>query len=218
MPKKIIFSDDLHAFYLKILPFLGKGSSSEGGGGHKIEDDAGTELTQRDTLQFGDGFSTSDDSTNEKTVVEPTVMSASDMDDVVTPLPSVRSGYHRYSTDEKVVGEWIDGSPVYEKTFIIQPFTHPTVSATHSSVFELMPNNGQKIISAFGYLNKSQGSRGLQIPSASLSGLTTPEVYHAVDVSVDETRIKLVYQRNDDASISFDLTSYVTLQYVKATT
>lgn len=37
------------------------------------------------------------------------VMTESDMDDVVTPLPSTQKGYHKYSTEEQVVGEWIDG-------------------------------------------------------------------------------------------------------------
>ena len=39
-------------------------------GGHTIENASGTALTQRDTLQFKGGLSVSDDSTNEKTVVE----------------------------------------------------------------------------------------------------------------------------------------------------
>jgi len=45
-----------------------------GGGGHVIQDANGTDLAQRDTLQFGGYLQTTDDSTNEKTVVsdEPT--------------------------------------------------------------------------------------------------------------------------------------------------
>lgn len=65
-------------------------SSGGGGGGHTIEDSEGTDLTQRDTLQFGTGFNATDDSENEKTVVEADVMQSGDMDDVLTPLPSVR--------------------------------------------------------------------------------------------------------------------------------
>ena len=42
-------------------------------------------------------------------------MPSADMSDVVTPLPSVPARYHRYSTTEQIVGEWIDGKPVYEK-------------------------------------------------------------------------------------------------------
>lgn len=98
-----------------------------GGGGHEIEDDSGTALTQRETMQFGDGFNVSDDSTNEKTVVEPNLMTSADMDDVVTPLPGTFARYHKYSTTEQVVGEWVDGSLLYERTFI-------GVSPTESSI------------------------------------------------------------------------------------
>lgn len=104
---------------------LGKWRERESGGGHTIEDSEGTSLTQRDTMQFGDGFNATDDSENEKTVVEPNFMTTADMDDVVTPLPSVRSGYHKYSTEEQIVGEWIDGRPIYEKVYI---GTTPTVT------------------------------------------------------------------------------------------
>lgn len=92
-------------------------NESSGGGGHTIEDSEGTSLTQRDTLQFENGFNASDDSENEKTVVEPNLMTAADMDDVVTPLPSVQSRYQKYSTEEQIVGQWIDGKPIYQKTF-----------------------------------------------------------------------------------------------------
>lgn len=60
------------------------------GGGHTIENAEGTDLTQRDTLQFGEGFKAEDDSTNQKTVITPDVMQSGDMSDVITPLPSVR--------------------------------------------------------------------------------------------------------------------------------
>lgn len=90
-----------------------------GGGGHTIEDAEGTDLTQRDTMQFGTGFNATDDSENEKTVVEADVMQSGDMDDIVTPLPSIapkKEGI-KYSTTEQVVGEWINGKPLYERTF-----------------------------------------------------------------------------------------------------
>ena len=38
-------------------------------------------------------------------------------DDVINALPSGPSSEHHYSTTEQVVGTWIDGTPVYEKTF-----------------------------------------------------------------------------------------------------
>ena len=111
------------------IPKGDPGESS--GGGHTIENASGTDLTQRDILQFVSGFNTTDDSTHEKTVVAPDAMQSTDMADVITPLPSARSPYHKYSTTEQVVGEWIDGKPIYERTIID---TLPTV--TTAGTFE----------------------------------------------------------------------------------
>jgi len=39
-----------------------------------------------------------------------------DIEEILTPLPSVMSRRFKYSTEEQIVGEWIDGKPVYQKT------------------------------------------------------------------------------------------------------
>lgn len=39
-------------------------------------------------------------------------------DDVINALPSGPSSEHHYSTTEQIIGTWIDGTPVYEKTFV----------------------------------------------------------------------------------------------------
>lgn len=85
-PNTPVSQQDLQDFYHKILPYMG--GSSEGGGGHTIEDAEGTDLTQRNTLQFGEGLSATDDSTNEKTVVDIDPMPAEDMDEVIDGLPT----------------------------------------------------------------------------------------------------------------------------------
>lgn len=36
---------------------------------------------------------------------------------LITPLPGTPTKYHKYSTEEQVVGEWIDGKPIYQRTF-----------------------------------------------------------------------------------------------------
>ena len=65
-------------------------------------------------------------------------MDDSDMDDVVTPLPSTQRGYHKYSTEEQVVGEWIDGKKIYEKTIEI---ANPTNGAILVSNAETLVNS-----------------------------------------------------------------------------
>lgn len=37
-----------------------------------------------------------------------------DIADVITPLPTTRSRYPKYSEEEQIVGEWIDGKPIYQ--------------------------------------------------------------------------------------------------------
>ena len=66
-------------------PTLGKWREFEGGGGggHTIEDADGTTLAQRDTLKFGEEFAVSDDSTNEKTIVNLDPMPEADIDDIL---------------------------------------------------------------------------------------------------------------------------------------
>lgn len=102
------------------------GQGGSGGGGHTIEDVDGTDLTQRDTLQFGEGLLAEDDSTNEKTVVALDPMPSEDIDEVVDIYPqagelvSIVNAFNRgdiYSTDEKMIGQWIDGKPLYQRTF-----------------------------------------------------------------------------------------------------
>jgi len=94
-----------------------EGSGS--GGGHTIEDD-GTELTQRDTLNFV-GFDCEDDDTEEKTQVAAHELTAAEMAEIISPLPYMdfsnpSAEAFVFSTNERVIGQWIDGKPLYQKT------------------------------------------------------------------------------------------------------
>lgn len=46
-------------------------------------------------------------------------MPSGDMGEIVNPKPVTAKGGHRYSTEEQIVGTWIDGSTLYEKTVIV---------------------------------------------------------------------------------------------------
>lgn len=98
-----------------------------GGGGHEIDDSEGVSLTQRDTLQFGEGLLAEDDSVNEKTIVLPDAASAEDISEIVSPLPGGAVRRIKYSTEEQIIGEWIDGKPLYQKTVVIE---NPSVNWT----------------------------------------------------------------------------------------
>ena len=75
----------------------------------------------------------------------PTPMPSTDMSEVVTPLPSVMSRRFKYSTEEQVVGEWIDGKPVYQCA--VNNETATTISASSWIAIPNAPSNVDCIIS-----------------------------------------------------------------------
>lgn len=109
-----------------IIQTFPKGS----GGGHVVLDTNGTAVDQEKKLQFT-GLDVSDDSTNEKTEVKAVGLNADSLDDIIQSASvqgnAVAGNGLVYSTTEQIVGKWIDGKPVYQKTFI------GTTSATTSS-------------------------------------------------------------------------------------
>ena len=63
----------------------------------------------------------------------------------------VGGGTHQYSTEEQVVGKWIDGSPVYEKTFVINNPSTDNNTITHNI------SNLDMLISVSGFAKRADG-------------------------------------------------------------
>lgn len=112
-PNTPISQQDLQDFYHKLLPYMSGGESYTAGDGIEISND----VISTDNLQSGD------------------------MDDIVTPIPSIPARVpHKYSTTEQIVGEWIDGSPVYERTI-----TKASLSVGDNRIDYSIPNFGRFI-------------------------------------------------------------------------
>ena len=77
--------------------------------------DNGTAVTDRDTINFTD-FDISDDSTNAETDIKAHRLTAGELAEICSTLPGAPTQYPKYSTTEQVVGEWIDGKPLYQRT------------------------------------------------------------------------------------------------------
>lgn len=103
------------------------------------------------------------------------------------------SEWHEYSTEEKVVGKWIDGKPLYEKTwdfgsdvaFASQSWTNTTIKVSDYNIKNIIGvtgiNNGGTV---FGYVSANR----------------------------DQTYVQIYQTRNVGISLR-----YVTLQYTKTT-
>lgn len=59
----------------------------------------------------------------------------------------ISGGLHKYSTEEQIVGKWIDGKPIYEKTYIL----NNTTLSTGNNIFDTIEN--VKIINSNGRIN-----------------------------------------------------------------
>ena len=156
--------------------------------------DNGTAVTDRDTLNFTD-FDISDDSTNEETDIKAHRLTAGELAEICSTLPGAPTQYPKYSTTEQVVGEWIDGKPIYQKTIDFGALPNNTTKSVAHSI-----NNFGTLIQLWG--NTETGGYQLVIPDA--------DPY--VTISANTTNIYAKTTSNLSAS-----NAYITLQYTKTT-
>ena len=76
-----------------------------------------------------------------------------------------------YSTDEKMIGQWIDGKPVYQKTFGPKSITGSNNRTWHT-IEDLSSYNVDQVVSAEGFYIDSVGvTKLLNAPDSSESGI-----------------------------------------------
>lgn len=106
------------------------GGGGGGSGGHTIVDDSGTALTQRTNLQFNGAYSednSTDDTTEVNVVREMTKAEFDELTEAektglinITDITGGNDDRFQpviYSTEEREIGVWEDGKPLYEKTY-----------------------------------------------------------------------------------------------------
>ena len=137
-------------------------------------------------------------------------MPAEDMSEIVTPLPSVMSRRMKYSTDEQIVGEWIDGKPLYQKVI---KGVMPTVTTDGTLVRSFVStdiSNTDFRIPVNGFIEYSDASISLSMISNGNLGDAGTLVRWAFD-SYNRIRI-------DSSIVAYsDLDVYFIVQYTKTT-
>ena len=159
------------------------------------------------------------------------IMSSSDMDDVVTPLPTPTASGQRpfsFSTQEQVIGQWIDGRPLYQRS-LTGTFPPVPSGATKIRIQHEIPK-GIEITGMFGIfkwedLNPSgqyYGNYGwAPIPwshttMVQRSGYYYPESFVSCWTQYSASEDKNYFEMD---TTGFDNKPYVaTLQYVKPLT
>lgn len=88
----------------------------------------------------GSSYTAGDGIVIENDVISVDEMASADMSEIIDPLPSVGARLPRYSTEEQIVGYWIDGKPIYQKT----------ISKTNPVNGDTLLSNVANLISATG--------------------------------------------------------------------
>ena len=171
---------------------------------HIILDNDGTAMAEEPNLQFK-GLNVTDNSTDEVTEVESVGLNQDSMDDVLNASISgnqVASNGMVYSTEEQVVGKWIDGKPIYQKTIYVGKLGNNTeISGAHNI------SNLDKIVHVTGVM--ISGSTGFGYPLPYASGNTAYSVY----INTTATNVSVGTANNGWTNLD----AYVTLQYTKTT-
>lgn len=187
------------------------GNAGGSGGGHVIEDE-GVALTQRDTLNFVD-FDLEDDDTNEKTVVQSHELTQEEFEEIFSSgLPGAVTGFdlsnttceaNIHSLDERIIGQWIDGKPLYQKTI----------------EFGALPNNAIKSVAHnISGMDKIIDIKGLTIHPTNhyyipLNDVSTTSQSNQIRVWADSTNVNIITGMN---GTNYSQT-YITLRYTKTT-
>lgn len=215
---------DFRASYNGNMDIIDQNLGGGGGGGHTIIDENDQTMTQRTGLQFTGNVEVTDDSVNDKTVVDmpyevvhltqaqyDALPNTKLTDGKIYCITDVYSGGSDkliglgdcYSTMEKVVGCWTDGKPLYQKTIN----------------FGALPNNTSKSvahnISDLGYVANikcvaENPVSHIYLPIPFSHRLT---IGNQIQLEVSSTDVS-IYTALDRTSFS---NCYVTLQYTKTT-
>jgi len=163
---------------------LGKWREFESGGG-------GTTYTS------GDGITISED------VISTNNASSEDMAEIINPLPSSMNRLMKYSTSEQVVGEWINGKKVYQKTFNI---SSPSSKNDYVTIADLTSLNIETVC-YFDAIIKIGSNMYKKLSNYNSTGSN-----NISSVWVSGTNLRCCVISDEEKS----QTLYVTLQYTKS--
>lgn len=189
--------------------------SGGAGGGHTILDTDGQAVAQESKLQFN-GLSVTDDSTNGVTEVEGKGLNQDSLDDIAgaqTLVPAVIIGdTNNYSTTEKVVGKWIDGKPLYQRTFTLLNYEDNDLTRHHITIADLSSLNINDVVDICGFLR----CQTMNLPISACVNMTEA-MYYYVQVSNTELLVLTCQKCWWSKSIDSPVNVYATIRYTKTT-
>ena len=111
----------------------------------------------------------------------------------------------KYSTDEQKVGTWVDGKPIYKKTFSFNELQ----SDGNEHFYDLGIANIKSVTNLYGTYQFSQ--EDIYVPINFYNFLTKEGTYMFVS-NISSTGCRITYNRNLSSTLI-----YITVEYTKTT-
>lgn len=132
-------------------------------------------------------------------------MPSTDMSEIVNPLPGCTPRWMKYSTEEQVIGQWIDGKPIYQKTYLV------TIPTRGNQTAIVVDATFDRIVNSEISANKVSGNDRWRFGSSASYNVKANDIGVYVDGNT-------VYIGNNSSTDSYGGgDAYVTLQYTKTT-
>lgn len=134
---------------------------------------------------------------------------------IISSLKQVLNGqnYIKYSTDEQVVGEWIDGKPIYQKTLDLINVTN-----TGRTPIDISSLNYETMLSMRGTIRYHASNASGPIYGRTTDGGSWVDATNCYDIFLEPNGILVVRNAIDSTSgKNVNIYHYVTLQYTKTT-
>ena len=142
-------------------------------------------------------------------------MASEDMSEIVTPLPSVSVKRMKYSTEEQVVGEWIDGKPIYQKT-IQSTLLATTAAGTETVTYINMNTPIDMYINLTGAVINDATGAVLILPATRKNQTSNNMEYIRTSCTNNSSSTPNVAQIRN-AWYTSDMRTIITVQYTKTT-
>lgn len=152
-----------------------------------------------------EGMDVVEDTTNNVTEISAPGLNADSLADVTSGEVgnNFATSAFNYSTNEQIVGKWIDGKPIYQKTINTGELPNGTGKEIEHGIANL-----KRIIHMEGYCYGATANNNRPMPFSSASDITKN-----IQLLWNSTKISITTGSN----LTLFTESYVTLQYTKTT-
>jgi hypothetical protein len=151
-------------------------------------------------------------------------MPSADMDEVVTPIPGTHAKRIKYSLDEQIIGEWIDGKTLYQRTVKITDLS--AISSTTRGWYAVYTDStisyGDVMVDFGGTFVHviAEGVAYISPINEFISEATSPYVYTSIRPDVNQTTHALALRILNSGVSQLRASGailYVTIKYTKTT-